>query len=517
MKTKGLSVFSICLLLLIILPIAPAQSLEIMVGEPTVKRICGSNRFGTAVAVSKEGWVSSDTVVLARGDDYADALAGVPLAYALDAPMLLTHNDRLPESTKAEILRLKPTKAYILGGTSAVSLTVENALKAMGLNVVRIAGSNRYGTAAEVARELAKFNQPAKAILAYGQDFPDALAAASYAAVNGYPILLARADLLTSATAAVIEELNINDFVVVGGTSVISEALFNSLPSAERISGRNRYETAVELAKYFEPATDQVYLATGLDFADAITGGVLAAKTGNGMLLVQQYRIPQSVQDYLDSNAFANIVAFGGTGVLSDSTLSWAAGLEAQGNSAGNIVNDGRLVSLDGWVYFCDWYNLYRARTDGSYKELICGWPTTVRFYYLNVIGDWLYFAGLDYSGFEDNGNYIYRMRIDGTGLQKLAKGERLHVVDDLIYFTSSEDNNIYRMKNDGSQMERLLETEAGIDTLYVDNGYLYYAEILETGSRILMRMDTKTRNIETVSNSTYNVIVQGNWIYGIT
>ncbi len=187
MKNKGLSVFIICLLLLIVLPVAPVQSLEVMAGEPTVKRICGSNRYGTAVAVSKEGWVSSDTVVLARGDDYADALAGVPLAYALDAPMLLTHNDRLTESTKAEILRLRATKAYILGGTSAVSLTVENALKAMGLNVVRIAGANRYGTAAEVARELAKFNQPAKAILAYGLDFPDALVAASYAAVNGLP------------------------------------------------------------------------------------------------------------------------------------------------------------------------------------------------------------------------------------------------------------------------------------------------------------------------------------------
>lgn len=105
-------------------------------------------------------------------------------------------------------------------------------------------------------------------------------------------------------------------------------------------------------------------------------------------------------------------------------------------------------------------------------------------------------------------------MRIDVTGLQKIAKGERLHVVDDLIYFTAFEDNNIYRMKCDGSQVERLLTTEAGINTLYAVDGYLYYVEILESGFRVLMRMDTENHNIEMVGNRTSNVIVQGNRIY---
>ncbi|MDD4402396.1 MAG: cell wall-binding repeat-containing protein [Desulfitobacteriaceae bacterium] len=284
--------------------------------EPAVNRISGANRYGTAVAISQEGWETADTVVLARGDDYADALAGVPLAYALDAPMLLTHKDRLTGSTKDEILRLQAKKVYVLGGTGAVSEAVEDAVKALGLDVVRIFGANRFGTAAAVAKELAKMRPATKAVLAYGLDFPDALAAASYAAVYGYPILLVRTDALTSATETVIAELNIDDFIVVGGTGVISEALFNSLSSATRIAGKNRFETAVELANYFEPYNDWVYLATGLDFADAITGGVLAAKTGNGMLLVRNDRIPTSVQQYLPQVSYATI--FGGPGVVGE-------------------------------------------------------------------------------------------------------------------------------------------------------------------------------------------------------
>lgn len=322
MKSKYLPRFLIILLLFALLPIAPAQSLEVTVAEPAVNRISGANRYGTAVAISQEGWETADTVVLARGDDYADALAGVPLAYALDAPMLLTHKDRLTESTKDEILRLKAKKAYILGGTGAVSEVVEDAVKAMGLDVVRISGANRFGTAAAVAKELAKYNIPTTAVMAYGLDFPDALAAASYAAVNGYPILLVRSDALTSATETVIAELNIDDFIVVGGPGVISDSLFHQLQNATRVAGGNRYETAIELAKYFYSDNERVYLATGLDFADAITGGVLAAKNNSAMLLVRKDRIPPSVQDFISGYRFYTASIFGGEGAINDTVIA---------------------------------------------------------------------------------------------------------------------------------------------------------------------------------------------------
>ena len=128
--------------------------------DSPVSRLSGNNRYGTAVAISQEGWVSADVVVLARGDDYADALAGVPLAYALDAPILLTPSARLSSLVRDEIIRLNAKEVIVLGGYGAISEEVEDILTTeLGLAVKRIAGSNRYGTAAEIARELAELRK----------------------------------------------------------------------------------------------------------------------------------------------------------------------------------------------------------------------------------------------------------------------------------------------------------------------------------------------------------------------
>jgi len=519
LKSKSLSIFLIVLLLFVMLPISPAQSLEIMAEEQAVKRISGANRYGTAVAISQEGWETADTVVLARGDDYADALAGVPLAYALDAPMLLTHKDRLTESTKDEILRLKAKKVYILGGTGAVSEVVEDAVKAMGLDVVRVSGSNRFGTAAAVAKELTKIRPATKVVLAYGLDFPDALAAASYAAINGFPILLVRTNSLTSATEAVIAELNIEDFIVVGGTGVISEALFNSLSSATRIAGKNRFGTAVELAKYFTPGTERVYLATGMNFADAITGGVLAAKNGNGMLLIQQDRIPQSVKDYIDNNNYSQVAAFGGSGAISDGVLNSLSNMQQEiGNSNGNLANGGRVTYSDGWVYYSYAEGIFRKNDAGIEKKI-----SSVDASHLNVVGDWVYY--IDHSEYFDRG-YIYRMHLDGSNPELLSSDFAMYmnVLGEWIYYYSS--HIIYRMRFDGSAKELICNSGGWGDTyatgINVANGYIYYISVIDQDSweqTIFTKVNIETGET-TFGESTYgggvgyDLIVEENWAY---
>lgn len=94
-----------------------------------VDRVSGPDRFNTAIQVSKEGWETSNTVIIARSDDYADALAATPLAYQLDAPILLTSTTSLNADTKAEIKRLKAKKVIILGGTGAISDKVQKEIK----------------------------------------------------------------------------------------------------------------------------------------------------------------------------------------------------------------------------------------------------------------------------------------------------------------------------------------------------------------------------------------------------
>lgn len=292
------------------------------IDEPeSVRRISGSDRYSTAVAISKEGWDTSSKVVLARGNDYADALAGVPLAYQLDAPILLTRSDLIVPDTMAEITRLGAQSVIILGGYGAISEKAEKELQARGLETLRLAGSTRYQTAAYIAEYLSSQVDIDKAVLARGDNFPDALAAASYAATNGYPILLVGSTFLPGATAQAIDDLGIQDFIAVGGTGVISQELLQQLPSATRIAGANRYETAVELIKYFTPPLSLLYFATGTNYADAVTGGVLAAKNNSGMLLVRPNQIPQAVKDYISETANHQIMLFGGINAINDNVI----------------------------------------------------------------------------------------------------------------------------------------------------------------------------------------------------
>ncbi|MBO1913833.1 cell wall-binding repeat-containing protein, partial [Microvirga sp. 3-52] len=119
--------------------------------------------------------------------NYADALAGVPFAHQLNAPILLTLPNDLYKETLAEMARLGAKKVVILGGESAISAKVAGQLKAAGLTVERISGSDRFETAAKIASEMESSD---KVVIANGMDFPDALSVAAHAAKSGMPILL---------------------------------------------------------------------------------------------------------------------------------------------------------------------------------------------------------------------------------------------------------------------------------------------------------------------------------------
>ena len=274
-------------------------------------RFSGLDRYETAVAVSKEGWSSADTVVIARGDHFADALTATPLAYQQDAPILLTRSGKLNEAVKAEIARLGATEAIILGGTGAVSANVEAELKDAGLNTDRIGGKDRYETAANVAGVLD--SQEGTAVVVNGLNFPDALSASSFAALSESPILLTRPDAIPAATAAALE--NVEETLVIGGTVAVSAKVENQLPAAYRISGTDRYATSVAVAEELFAGSAVGFAANGTSFADALTGSNYAASYEAPMLLVKQ----NSVSPAVDELAFTydTIFTTGGTVVVS--------------------------------------------------------------------------------------------------------------------------------------------------------------------------------------------------------
>lgn len=285
--------------------------------ELRATRIAGVDRYATSVDLSQEGWTSSDVVVLARGDNYADALAGVPLAKKYDAPMLLSRTKSLPGATYDEIKRLGAKTVYVLGGTGAISDAVVKQLEADGITVERISGADRYETAAKIA---GKFGTASSAIVVSGQNFPDALSVASYAGSEGMPILLSRESEVPNATKAALVKLETVRTLVIGGTGAISEKAAMQLPKPFRIKGADRYETSLEVAKYFGSPTDTVYVATGKSFADALAGGALASKQNTGVYLVGN-TVPTKLGEHLKANKVEFAKVIGGSFAVSDKVV----------------------------------------------------------------------------------------------------------------------------------------------------------------------------------------------------
>ncbi|MEZ0482160.1 cell wall-binding repeat-containing protein [Planococcus sp. SSTMD024] len=275
-----------------------------------VKRISGNNRYYTSIKISQEGWNDADTVVLATGSDFPDALAGGPLAYQEDAPILLTRTKSLNTETKQEIKRLGAKKVMILGGNTAVSMEVEAELESMGLSTERLGGKTRFETAALIAGKI----DSNRAVVANGLNFPDVLSISSYAAKNGVPILLTRTDRIPDETRSALK--GVSSTYVIGSTSVVSKSVYDDLPKPTRYGGKDRYETGYEVSTKLQLGTDKAFIATGSNFPDALAGSVLAAKNDAPILLVRPEAIPDATKNQL--SIYNGFSIFGGTGAVSD-------------------------------------------------------------------------------------------------------------------------------------------------------------------------------------------------------
>ena len=115
-------------------------------------RVAGSDRYATAVAIVQAGFASADTVYVATGSNFPDALAGVPAAAGDAAPILLVQQNSIPAATATQLARLRPKTIKILGGEVVVSAGVEASLGSYSPSVIRLSGSDRYSTAAAISR-----------------------------------------------------------------------------------------------------------------------------------------------------------------------------------------------------------------------------------------------------------------------------------------------------------------------------------------------------------------------------
>ncbi|MFZ3373317.1 MAG: cell wall-binding repeat-containing protein, partial [Desulfitobacteriaceae bacterium] len=266
-----------------------------------------------SVEVAKKGWTSAQNLILTRDDIVADSMVAVPLAKKLEAPILMTPTNLLSPVVLAEIRSLGVQNVYIIGGIGAVSTEVENSLKQAGLKIIRLAGVDRYDTAAQVAASLGASHT---VYLAYGYGEPDALAASPFAAKQGIPILLTETNVLPAVTQQALQNMGATDIKILGGTGIISLELENSLKQqyqVARYGGTDRFATEqIIFQNLINTQTPQAPLyftsaqvdesATAKPFGDALVAGALAAKNNGFVVTLPPNDLPSVIYNFLIYN-----------------------------------------------------------------------------------------------------------------------------------------------------------------------------------------------------------------------
>jgi putative cell wall-binding protein len=290
-----------------------------------VRRYSGGNRYATAAAVSASDFPDPvDTVFVATGANFPDGLAGAAVAARLGAPLLLVDPSGVPTETAAELTRLDPDAIVILGGTGAIPDEVKTILEGYA-PVTRVAGGDRYETAVSISQYGFPIAASAGTVfVATGLNFPDALAAGAAAAQLDGPVLLVPGNNLPQTVVDEIIRLHPDEIVVVGGAAAVSESVYDALDNLQgddtiiRISGADRYATAVAISTHaFAAGAPRAYLATGLNFPDALAGAAAAGVKGAPVLLVPGTSVPAAVLAEIDRLAPDLVLVLGGSAVIS--------------------------------------------------------------------------------------------------------------------------------------------------------------------------------------------------------
>lgn len=305
--------------------ICTAESGEETPEELVITRIAGDGRCGTAVEAAKElkttlGIEQYDSIILASGSNFADALAGSYLAAVKDAPILLykgnnsitMNNEFIRENLSAN------GTVYLLGGTAAIPASVEEGLKELNVQVKRLEGITRYETNLAILEE-AGITPGEEILIATGRNFADSLSASA----TGKPILLVNGTgtKLSDDQKTFLTQYGGGKLTILGGNAAVSAELESELTAygtVNRIYGSDRYETSVKIAEEYFGDVKTVVIASGKNFPDGLSGGPVAYAKGAPMLLTNK---GSEIADYVAGNPVTRAYIMGGIAAVPDSTV----------------------------------------------------------------------------------------------------------------------------------------------------------------------------------------------------
>lgn len=319
---KLLSLVAVAALVVGISNTAHAQS------NYNVNRLYGANRYKTSVSISNNfnsGTVQN--VIVASGNNFPDALAGSVLSKKYNAPILLLNNTLAESTDSVDYIKSHLDKAgniYVLGGSASVGDDFINYMKNQGYNnIVRLGGKNRFDTNKFIVNSM-NLEKGTPVVIANGYGFADALSVSSVAALKGYPILMTGAANLPDETKNMLSNIQPSQVYIIGGTGSVSDNVINEVKGLVptlaadkivRVSGQTRYDTSLEICKYFNLDTDSAILANGENFPDALSGSALAAKLNAPIILTNGQDLTKQ-KEFIGGKNYKNLILLGGLGAI---------------------------------------------------------------------------------------------------------------------------------------------------------------------------------------------------------
>lgn len=248
-------------------PSTPPMPDEALLELPDGARMDGGGSVdpvGQAVETSRQIWADGGAalVVLATADRFPDALAGAALAGELGPILVTPFASSLDPRVEEEIARATggTGQVLILGGTAAVSESAATQARAAAGSQTcpqpfpadcRYAGGGREETAALIGETVLALHDGSggRALLARGDVFADAITGGAYAAEAGVPILLTPSDHLNATTREFVEDNDISEVIILGGTAAVAQPTVDAVPAVtRRIAGDERTATAAAIA-----------------------------------------------------------------------------------------------------------------------------------------------------------------------------------------------------------------------------------------------------------------------------
>ncbi len=209
-----------------------------------------------------------------------------------------------------------------------------SVVQASGATVKRLSGNDRYATSIAISKE--GWTHCDYAILASGENYPDALSAAPLAKKYGCPIILTSKYSLSDDITSEIKRLNAKEVFVLGGSSVIDNNIDSQLSSmnikASRIAGADRYETSSKIAENLGTC-DEIFIASGEDFADALSAAPIAAIKNVPIVLSARNNLDKNITNFIKSRQIDKFYMVGNTISLSENIYDLLTPLYTPPNS----------------------------------------------------------------------------------------------------------------------------------------------------------------------------------------